>query len=244
MISRSPFCLTAALAATLVLSGCADRSGREAVDPRVTDTSRPLVFITHPTDPPCAWTNAQGECFGTDVDLARRIAAKMGRELVCEADEFENLIPRLKAGTADLAIATITITPARQKDVDFSKPYATGGSCFLYRADGPKPRMSQIATMRIGIEAGTTCDLYLSRHGGNPIRFVNMSEAVEALNSEEIDAIFFDAIPLREWAERSGGKLVVTPLETREGYGVAVDKRRPDVLAAANAVIEEEGRTE
>jgi hypothetical protein len=33
--------------------------------------------------------------------------------------------------------------------------------------------------------------------------------------------------------------LAVTPLETRDGYGVAVDKRRPDVLAAANAVIAE-----
>ena len=230
------------LALAAVLGGCSDRPGQDAADPRVTDASRPLVFITHPTDPPCSYTNALGECLGSDVDLARKIAAKMGRELVCETDEFENLIPRLKDGTADFAIATITVTPARQRDVDFSQPYATSGSCFLYRADGPKPRMSQIATMRIGIEAGTTCDLYLSRHGGNPIRFVNMSAAVEALNSEEIDAIFFDAIPLREWAERSGGKLVVTPLETREGYGVAVDKRRPDVLAAANAVIEEERR--
>ena len=38
-------------------------------------------------------------------------------------------------------------------------------------------------------------------------------------------------------AERSGGRLAVTPQVTREFYGVAVDKRRPDVLAAANAVI-------
>ena len=40
-------------------------------------------------------------------------------------------------------------------------------------------------------------------------------------------------------AASSGGRLLVTPLETRYIYGVAVDKRRPDVLAAANAVIAE-----
>lgn len=231
--------LLALLALVALVGGCADRSGQPVVDPRVTDASRPLVMITHPTDPPCSYTNALGECEGTDIDLARKIAARMGRRLVCEIEDFENLIPRLKAGTADFAIATITITEARRRDVDFSKPYATSGNCFLYRAGGPKPRMSQVSAMRIGVESGTTGDLYISCHGGDPVRYVRMNDAVGALMREEVDAIFFDAIPLVAWAARSGGELIASPLETREGYGVAVDKRRPDILAAANAVIAE-----
>ena len=238
MIPRHLFRLATAV---LVLAGCSEDDGRPAADPRAADPGSPLVFVTHPTDPPCAYTNAAGECLGTDVDLARRIAAKMNRPLICEVDEFENLIPRLKAGTADFSIATITITEARRRDVDFSKPYETSGHSFLYRADGPKPRMSQISSLRIGTESGTTGDLYLSVHGGDPVRFVNMNLAVPALINKEVDAIFFDAIPLEEWARRSGGALVVSPLETREGYGVAVNKRRPDIVAAANAVIDEEG---
>ena len=57
-----------------------------------------------------------------------------------------------------------------------------------------------------------------------------------------VDAVYFDAPPLRAYAERSGGRFVATPLVARDSYGVAVDKRRPDVLAAANAVIAEGGR--
>ena len=53
--------------------------------------------------------------------------------------------------------------------------------------------------------------------------------------------ILTGAPPLNATAESSGGRFVVMPLETRDGYGVAVDKRRPDVLAAANAVIAEGG---
>ena len=53
--------------------------------------------------------------------------------------------------------------------------------------------------------------------------------------------MFFDDIPLNRVAEESGGRYSVTPVETRDGYGVAVDKRRPDVLAAADAVIAEGG---
>ena len=226
------------LLALVALVGC-ERDSRSGVDPRIADASRPLVFVTHPTEPPCAYRDASGAIVGRDVDLARRIAAKMGRKLVVEGVEFSDILPRLKAGTADFGIATITITEARTRDVDFSAPYDTGGACFIYRTDGKKPRMSQLASLRIGVEADTVEDLYLCLHGCDPIRFVHLEDAIDALKKDAMDAVFFDSLPLKMCAERSGGRLAVTPLETRDGYGVAVDKRRPDVLAAANAVIAE-----
>ena len=231
---------TLTILALVALVGCSDRSA-QSVDPRIADASRPLVFITNPMEPPTSYTNAAGAVVGTDVDLARKIAAKMGRELVIEKVNFSDVLPRLKAGTADFAIATITITDARRRDVDFSEPYAFGGSCFLYRSGDPKPRMSQVDTFNVGVKADTVQDFYISRHGGDPMRFQNFEEAVAALEGGDIDAIFLDEMPLRRFAEQSRGSFSITPLETRDGYGVAVDKRRPDVLAAANAVISEGG---
>ena len=222
--------------ALAVLVGCSDRSGG-SVDPRIADTSRPLVLVTHPTEPPFSYRDGSGAIVGSDIDLARRIAAKMGRGLEVESVEFSDILPRLKAGTADLGIATITITEARRRDVDFSEPYYTAGTCFLYKSGGKKPRMSQIAMLRIGVEVDTVEDLYLCRHKCDPRRFSDIAEAIDALEKDELDAVFFDAPPLKAKAESSGGRFLVTPLETRDGYGVAVDKRRPDVLAAANAVI-------
>ena len=229
-----------AILALVVLVGCSDRSAQTA-DPRIADASRPLVFLTQPTEPPCSYTNATGEIAGTDVELARRIAAKMGRGLVVEGVDFTDILPRLKAGRADFAIASITITEARSGDVDFSKPYRMDGACFLYRKGSPKPRLSQSASLRVGAKLDTIHDLYLSVHGCDPLRFNDLADGVKALDRDEIDALFYDAVPLRELAKRSGGRFVVSPLETRELYGVAVDKRRPDVLAAANAVIAEGG---
>ena len=229
-----------AILALVVLAGCSDRSAQTA-DPRIADALRPLVFLTQPTDPPCSCTNASGEIVGTEVDLARRIAAKMGRPLVVEGTDFTDILPRLKAGTADFAISSITITDARRLDVDFSVPYKMDGACFLYRKGSPKPRLSQSSSLRVGAKIDTVHDLYLSIHGCDPLRFESLADAAEALDRNEIDALFFDASPLRELAARSGGRFAVLPLETREFYGVAVDKRRPDVLAAANAVIAEGG---
>ena len=229
-----------AVLALVILTGCSDRSAQD-VDPRISDASRPLVFLTHPTEPPCSYTNETGDIVGTDVDLARRIAAKMGRRLVVEPVTFAEILPRLRAGTADFGIATITITEARSRDVDFSAPYAFGGACFLYRTGDPKPRMSQIAKLLVGVEADTIEDLYLCYHGGDPKRFAHLGEAVAALEKKDIDVVICDESPLKKVVEDSQGRFSVTPLVTRDGYGVAVDKRRPDVLAAANAVIAEGG---
>ena len=229
-------CILLALAA---FAGCSDGNGNGSVDPRITDASRPLLLMTFPSVPPFSYRNEAGEIVGTDIDLARRIAARMGRELVVECANFTEILPRLAAGTADMGIAALAITDARRRDVDFSEPYDECGGCFLYRKDGRKPRMSQISTCRVAVESDTVDDLYLCQHGCDPMRFAHVNEAFEALEKDEVDAVFFDAMQLKARAESSGGRLLVTPLETRYIYGVAVDKRRPDVLAAANAVIAE-----
>ena len=236
--SAMRLCMLLALAA---IAGCSDRAARQAVDPRIADPSRPLVFLTHPTEPPSSYRDASGAIVGSEVDLARRIAAKMGRQLVVEGVKFSDILSRLKAGTADFGIATITITDARLHDVDFSRPYATGGACFLYIDGGTKPRMSQMASLRIGVESDTVEDLYLCRHGCDPIRFPTLGEAMVALESNKIEAVFSDIPQLRAIVEKTAGRFVRTPPETRDSYGVAVDKRRPDVLEAANAVIAEGG---
>ena len=173
------------------------------------------------------------------VDMARRIAAKMDRKLVVEGVDFADILPRLKAGTADLSIATITITDARRLDVNFSDPYAIGGACFLYKKDGVKPRMSQLASLRIGVEADAVEDIYLCRHGCDPMRYSVLDDAIADLEGGKLDAVFFGIQQLEARAKESNGRFVVLPPETRDFYGVAVDKRRPDVLAAANAVIAE-----
>ena len=226
--------------ALVALAGCSDRDVGSSVDPRIADASRPLVCVTYPTVPPLSYRDSSGEIVGKEVDLARRIAAKLGRKLVVEGVEFNEILRRLKAGTADMGIATITITEPRRRDVDFSVPYASDGTCFLYRKDAAKPYMSQIATRRIGVEADTVGDLYLCRHGGDPMRFSNLEDALTALESNKIDAVFSDAPQMATLAAKNG-RFATTPLVTRDWYGVAVDKRRPDVLAAANAVIAEGG---
>jgi ABC-type amino acid transport substrate-binding protein len=75
---------------------------------------------------------------------------------------------------------------------------------------------------------------------GNPTRAA-LEALIADLEGGKLDALFFGIQQLEARAKESNGRFVVLPPETRDFYGVAVDKRRPDVLAAANAVIAEGG---
>lgn len=50
-----------AVLALVALVGCSDRAARPAVDPRVADASRPLVFLTYPTMSPVTYRRRNGQ---------------------------------------------------------------------------------------------------------------------------------------------------------------------------------------
>lgn len=83
-----------ALFALVAIAGCSDHTGWQAADSRIVDTSRPLIVAARPTEPPFACHDSSGAIVGKDIDLARRIAAKMGRALVVEVIEFTDILPR------------------------------------------------------------------------------------------------------------------------------------------------------
>jgi len=123
--------------------------------------------------------------------------------------------------------------------VDFSKSYAVEGSAFLYRSGEKVPTMITIESMRVGVVESMTQDFYVTRHGIDPQRYNSIEDAVAELVSNKVDVVAYDRPAIKVLADESKGRLAVTPLETRENYGVAVGKGRDDLLSVLNAVIEE-----
>lgn len=226
-----------------VLSGCGRESASAEPDNAPSrPNDGPLVLAVMPELPPYAYldTNTDEVC-GIDIDIVKAAAAKLGRPLEIHQMHFGNLLMTVMSGQADFAAGAITITDGRIRDVDFSIPYAVEGSAFLYRADEPAPTMVRAEGLRIGAVESMTHDYYLTRHGIDPFRYATIEETVEALLAHKIDAVFYDRPAIVSVAALSGGRLAVTPLETRERYGIAVSKERKDCLEAVNAVIRERG---
>lgn len=114
-------------------------SGAPAAMPAIVlDPSAPVVRLgTSAVTEPFSFVGKGGEIVGFDIELARRVAARMGKDLEVVNLEFGALIPALMAGKVDMIAACITITEERAKKVLFSQPYYEGGIAAMVRAQDP-----------------------------------------------------------------------------------------------------------
>lgn len=199
-----------------------------------------IIFGVTLGGPPYSYADPiTGEPIGTDVEIAKSAAEKLSLKLEIVEMDFEELLPRVKSGAIDYAGAAITITPSRARDVDFSNHYASDGSAFISRANEGVMNIPRAITSRVGTQSASMSLFYLCEHWVDPICYPTYEDALEDFKAGKLDAVFYDAEPIRHTVDESSGQYVCSPLETRECYGIAVRKDFPELLKAVNAVIAE-----
>jgi ABC-type amino acid transport substrate-binding protein len=142
LIQRRPRFIGLVVTALLTLTmGCQSLSLGNASHPdnleclhRILESGQLRVGMTG-TQPPLNMKNTKGELIGLDVELARELANAMELELVLVETPFAELLSDLEASKIDLAISSMTITPARNARVAFAGPYLISGSSLLTREE-------------------------------------------------------------------------------------------------------------
>lgn len=74
---------------------------------------------------------------GYDVEIAKRLAEGLGKELVIVKTEWDGLLPALTSGTIDAIIAGMSPTAERAKNIDFSDNYYKSDLVMVVKSDGP-----------------------------------------------------------------------------------------------------------
>ena len=80
-------------------------------------------------------TDSSGKIVGFEVDLAMDLCKRAGLECKIIAQDWDGMIPGLKAGKFDVIMDGMSITDERKKEIDFSKPYAVSPGAFLAPKD-------------------------------------------------------------------------------------------------------------
>jgi ABC-type amino acid transport substrate-binding protein len=78
---------------------------------------------------------APAYCDGYDVDVARKVADELGRELIIRKVGWDGLIPALTSGTIDVIIAGMSPTPERAETVNFTDDYYRSEQVLVLRND-------------------------------------------------------------------------------------------------------------
>ncbi|AVM43287.1 basic amino acid ABC transporter substrate-binding protein [Victivallis lenta] len=215
----------AALLLVFALSGCGRNDDR-------------LVMVTEATFPPYEFREG-GKIVGIDVDLMKAVAKKTGRELVVEDMSFDSVIAAVQAGKADVAASGITVTDERKRQVGFSHPYVTAQQVVIVPKDSEIRGSADLKGKRIGVQHGTTGDLYVTRNIREPERFPNGSLAVAALDAGKLDAVVLDGEPSKVHVALHENLVILDEPLTTEEYAIAVNRKNTALLEEINAVIDE-----
>ncbi len=82
-------------------------------------------------------TDSSGKIVGFEPDLVMDLCKRAGFECKIIAQDWDGMIPGLKAGKFDVIMDGMSITDERKKEIDFSKPYAASPGSFLAPKDSP-----------------------------------------------------------------------------------------------------------
>ena len=78
-----------------------------------------------------------GYANGYDVQIAKKVAEGLGKELVIVKTEWDGLVPAVQSGVIDGIIAGMSPTAERKESIDFSDNYYVSDLVIVVRADGP-----------------------------------------------------------------------------------------------------------
>lgn len=202
-------------------------------------TGGTLVMATNAEFPPYEYHD-NSQIVGIDVDIAQAIADELGMKLEVEDVAFDSIIPEITSGKADMGMAGITITDERKMSVDFSDTYAKASQKVIVTDDSSIASPDDLKGKIVGVQLGTTGDLYVSdleADGTTVERYNKGFEAVQALSQGKIDAVVIDGEPAKTFVDQTKGLKILDQSFTDEEYAIAVKKGNTELLDKVNGAL-------
>ncbi len=204
-----------------------------------TATEGVLVMATNAEFPPYEYHDGD-TIVGIDADIAAAIAEKIGCTLEIEDIAFDSIIPEVTSGKADMGLAGMTVTEDRKQSVDFSDSYASSSQVVIVPEDSGISSLDDLGEDAIiGVQSGTTGDIYCSDDFANVERYNKGMEAVQALTQGKIDAVVIDIEPAKVFVAETTGLTILDESYTDEEYAAAIRKGNTVLLDKVNAALAE-----
>ncbi|MET0519614.1 MAG: ABC transporter substrate-binding protein [Burkholderiaceae bacterium] len=149
--------------------------------------------------PPFSEVGPDGKLKGFEIDLAMAYCAEMKADCTLVQQDFDGLIPALQSRKVDAIIASVSITPERQKVIAFSNAYyntparfvAKSGAKFDFTPAGLKGK--KIGVQRATIHEAFANDMFKQ---SEIVRYATQDQAFLDLKSGRIDLSLADLVAI------------------------------------------------
>lgn len=243
------FC--AALAAAMLMatmSGCGSSQNRLE---KILESGK-LVLATSPDFAPLEFedlSSGEAQYVGSDIELAKYIAEKLGVELEISAMDFSAVQAAIPSGQADIAISGFAKTEERAQNMELSTPFnitEDGGQTVLVaKGQGANYTAAEdFSGLQIGAQNGSLQYNLVSSQLPEDVEIVpvgSLNDGVLMLETGKIDALASDLSNAELLLESHDG-IETTDFMfeySSEGNVAAVKKGETELIEAVNEIIDE-----
>ncbi|MGA9917589.1 MAG: ABC transporter substrate-binding protein [Paraburkholderia sp.] len=149
--------------------------------------------------PPFESKGADGKLTGFDIDLGNQICARLKAKCVWVENDFDGMIPALKAKKFDGVLSSMSMTPQRAEQVAFSDKLFNTPTRLIAKKGSPLlPTPESLAGKTIGVEQGTIQETYAKTYwepkGARIVPYQNQDQVYTDLLSGRLDGALQDAV--------------------------------------------------
>ena len=199
------------------------------------DTSKDqLVVATSTGFEPFEMVDANGNYSGIDLEIAYYFAQELGKEIVIMDMDFDAVVNSVagigNTSKCDIAMAGLTVTPARAEVVNFTNSYYNASQVLIVKADDTtfdacKTAADVVAILnkmeasaKIGCQQGTTGEIYINGDADDPdgygfeglpaaaAPYKYVALAVTAMVNGQVSYVIADNAPAKAITDKMNGK--------------------------------------
>lgn len=219
--------------------------------------------------PPFSYVTPEGDLAGFDIDIAHALCEAMNADCTLVQQDWDGIIPALQARKYDAIIASMSITPERQKQVDFTDKYyhtparfvagkgadidlVAGGDddITVSALDQVELNHAALDGKAVGVQRATIHDRFVSEVFGDAVeirRYGTQDEAYLDLVAGRLDLIMADSVAILDGFLNTDlgadfsfvGPSFSIPQYHGEGAGIALRKNEDELREKFNAAIEQ-----
>ncbi len=243
--------LLALLACGLVAAGCGDDDETTSESGSTETTASGdfttisdgtlLIAVDAPYPPFEIGTPQDADFSGVDVDVGKEVSERLGLTPEFQDTSFDTIFRDTAAGQFDVAIAAATITPGRQKTVNFSDPYYEAQQALVVPEGSDITSPEDLAGLTVAAQDATTGEVYANEEtDAAEVRGLPEGpDAIAAVVTGQVDAAIIDEPVAVDAVDKGQPVEIAATIPTAELYGAAISKDNPELLEAFNGALQE-----
>ncbi len=198
-----------------------------------------ITIATEGAYPPFNYLDKKGLPAGFEMDLAQEACQRMKAECEFTTAKWDDLVPGLLDKKFDIVMSSLEVNTERRRRLGLSRRYYLSPGAFIAHKgepyDGPP---TLLRNKRIGVQKDSTHADWLDksfRRSALIKRFNTVADALHALATDELDAVFGDKVQLWLWSQKQpeGKCCEIMGQDIKDtqtlGVGVSAGIRREDI---------------